>query len=798
VTARAAARRPSGRKRRRHAWLPLTFFVICTLLFLGIWRGSEHKEAERFRLEAEVTAHQIALRLESWIDVRVNVIEQLAEVDDRDGSHLATRFEETAGRYFGLFPGFQAINFIDTGWVITRIHPEDTNRPALGKDLHEHPNPSVQDAIRRALATGTVARTSVIDLLQGGKGLATYRPILTADGTLLGFVNGVFRVDTLVDTCLWEESLREHFVFNLHEPDGQIAYSHDLDAHPEDEPFLTRVPVRVVDSPWHLQIAPSEAHLAQSSTRADELMFVVALVLAAWLALLLAAYLRRQDALRESQEKYRLLVENQADMLVKVDPQGRFLFASPSYCHTFDKGEEELLGQEFMPLVHEDDREPTAQAMENLSRPPHTCYVEQRALTRDGWRWLAWSDTAILDEDGEVIEIIGVGRDISQRKELEEQLLQSQKMQAIGHLAGGIAHDFNNILLAMIGYLRFALDKLDAKDPVREDLLQIQKGTRQAHSLTKQLLAFSRQQVLRPVNMDVNIAVEDMLLLLRRVIGEDIELVFEPGDDIGVIYADSGQIEQVLLNLCINARDAIRGNGRIVIRTTRADLDETFCQTNTWAHPGDYVTLSVTDNGLGMDTETQARIFDPFFTTKQLGHGTGLGLASVYSVVHQHEGMIRVESTPETGSTFTVYIPRVKGDVDVPPVVELSAMPGEGRTILLAEDNEMVRVMTTRILRQAGYEVLAVSDGTEGERIFKENADSIDLALLDVVMPGLSGHQLRDRLRAVRADLPVLFTSGYDPQTVDSHLPGDDTDELLPKPYDPEVLLGRLRKLIMA
>ncbi|MBU1073382.1 PAS domain S-box protein, partial [bacterium] len=664
---RISTRRRTGGGKRRRVCLPSIFFAACTLLFLGIWRGGEHEEAERLRLETEVTARQIALRLETWIDLRVNVIDQLAEIDYPAMTDLAVDFGRTASRYFDLFPGFQAINYINPDWVIEIIYPEDTNRPALGKDLHDHPNASVPGVIQRALTTGAITRTPVVDLLQGGKGLATYRPIRAADGTLLGLINGVFRVDTLVDTCLWEDSLREHFVFNLHEDSGVAAYCHGLDTHQEGVPFGTSIPVRVVDSPWHLEIAPSASHLSQSRTEADEVMFVAGIVLAGWLALLLRAYLRRQDALRESQEKYRLLVENQADLLVKVDTRGRFIFVSPSYCRTFDKTEEELLGQEFMPLVHEDDREPTAQAMENLYRPPHTCYVEQRALTRNGWCWLSWSDTAILDENGEVVEIVGVGRDITQRKDLEEQLFHSQKMQAIGHLAGGIAHDFNNILLAMIGYLRFALDKLDADDPVRADLLQIQKGTQQAHSLTKQLLAFSRQQVLRPANMDVNVAVEDMLKLLHRVIGEDITLEFKPGYEIGVIHADQGQIEQVLLNLCINARDAIEGQGRITIRTANADLDEEFCRINTWAEPGGYITLSVTDDGMGMDPETQTRIFDPFFTTKQLGHGTGLGLASVYGVVHQHEGMIRVESEPGAGSTFTVYIPRVRGDVEARP-----------------------------------------------------------------------------------------------------------------------------------
>jgi len=796
VTDRFVARRRRSLPPRRRIWLPLIFFVACSLLFFGIWRGAEHEESERLRLETEITARQIALRLEAWIELRVSVIDKLAETDFPAMSDLSTEFGPVAAHYIDLFPGFQAINFINADWVIEVIHPENSNRPALGRDLHDHPNASVQDAIRRAVATDRITRTSVIDLLQGGKGVATYRPIRSTDGTLLGIVNGVFRVDTLVDTCLWEDALREHFVFNLHEDTGDAAYTHGLESHQEDLPFRTTRPVKVADSPWHLEIAPSADHLAQARTRADEVMFIAALVMAAWLALLLRAYLRRQDALRESQEKYRLLVENQADMLFKVDGSGRFLFVSPSYCRTFGMSEEELLGEEFLPMVHEDDREPTRQAMANLRLPPHTAYVEQRALTKNGWRWLSWSDSAILDEQGEVVEIIGVGRDITQRKDLEEQLFHSQKMQAIGHLAGGIAHDFNNILLAMIGYLRFALDKLGADDPVRDDLLQIQKGTRQAHSLTKQLLAFSRQQVLRPVNMDVNVAVEDMLKLLHRVIGEDIELAFDPGHEIGVIHADPSQIEQVVLNLCINARDAIRSQGRVVIHTANADLGEAFCRLNSWARPGSYVTLSVKDDGVGMDQETRARIFDPFFTTKQLGHGTGLGLASVYGVVHQHDGMIRVESEPGTGSTFTVYIPRVRGDVEAQPDPEPAEFAGSDRTLLVAEDNDMVRTMTTSILKNAGYRVLPAANGDEGLEIFRRHADEIDLALLDVVMPGMSGHELRDSLHDIRPDLPVLFTSGYDPQTVETHLEAGGGDELLSKPYEPEELLGRLREML--
>jgi PAS domain S-box-containing protein len=788
---------PSGRHRRIRSLAPLIYFLVCTLLFLGLWYWANREERVRLHLETSITAEQVARRLESWIDARVNIVEYIAQAESTRSDDLQTTFSSTASIYFDLVPGFQAINYINSDWVIQIVYPEHSNRAALGKDLHDHGYVSVPAAIERATRTGVTTRSTVVDLLQGGKGLATYTPIPNGDGTNHGFINGVYRVQTLVDTCLWEDRVRNQFVFRLYESGSGIAYSHGIDDDTMTSDFTKIIDVRVVDQPWRLQIAPSAAKVAQGQSNADEYLVIVGLLLAAVLAFLLRAYLLRQDRLEESQAKYRLLVENQADLLVKVDTQGHFLFASPSYCQTFDKAEVDLIGQEFMPLVHEDDREPTAQAMMNLYRPPHTCYIEQRAMTRDGWRWLAWSDTAILDEKGEVCEIIGVGRDITQRKELEAQLFQSQKMQAIGHLAGGVAHDFNNILLAMIGYLRFALDKLSTDDPIREDLLQIQKGTRQAHSLTKQLLAFSRQQVLRPINMDVNASVEDMLKLLRRVIGEDVQLEYRPGHIIGVVYADPGQIEHVLLNLCINARDAVKDNGSIVISTSNVDFDDQFCAENSWAREGRFVAISVVDNGTGMDDMTLSHIFDSFFTTKHLGHGTGLGLASVYGVVRQHNGIVHAKSTLGEGSTLTVYLPQVEGDVDMDLPIDENAPPmGLGKTILIAEDNELVLTMTTRVLKRAGYKVMGVSDGAEGLRVFLQHSDDIDLALLDVVMPGMGGHELRDSLLSVKPDLPILFTSGYDPDTVYSHLKLDQNDEVLAKPYEPDVLLECLHGML--
>ena len=781
--------------KRLQTWIPALFFALGVALLLALRGWAMHEQSGRVDAETRVMAEQLAKRLENWIDMRAHTVENMASMGFSDTELFESHFRNVAAHNYDLLPGMQAINLIDTDWVVRIVHPLEINKPVLGRDLHKHPFASVPEALANAERTGATARSDIINLLQGGMGFATYTPISTVDGTPLGFINGVYRIQVLVDTCFWEGSLRGNYVFRLTE-NGTAAYTHGFPADAPPRNHTHGADVNIVGRPWRLEIAPSGDGIAGSRTHADEILVLVGIVFSLWMALLLNTLLKRQQALAESQEKYRLLVENQADMVVKVDTRGRFLFVSPSYCRTFDKAEEELLGQEYMPLVHEEDREPTAQIMEGLYRPPYTCYLELRSLTKDGWRWLSWSNAAVLDEAGEVKEIIGVGRDITKRKELEDQLFQSQKMQAIGRLAGSVAHDFNNILLAMIGYLHFALDKLGPDDPVREDLLQIQKGTRQAHSLTKQLLAFSRQQVLRPINMDVNAVIRDMLKLVRRIIGE--ELVLEPrlAEDVGVVHADASQMEQALLNLCINARDAIKGPGCIEITTRNIDLDEAFCEEHSWARPGHFIAVSVTDDGEGMDDATRARIFDPFFTTKQLGHGTGLGLASVYGVVRQHQGMIQVESRPGKGSTFTIYLPRIQGEIEVRDESGDAPPPGRGKTILLAEDNELVRAMTTRILARAGYEVLAVSDGTEGLRVFLERSDDIDLALLDVVMPGMGGHELSDSLLGVRPELPVLFTSGYDPDTIYSHLESSHQEEVLTKPYEPDVLLHRLHDLL--
>jgi CheY-like chemotaxis protein len=369
-------------------------------------------------------------------------------------------------------------------------------------------------------------------------------------------------------------------------------------------------------------------------------------------------------------------------------------------------------------------------------------------------------------------------------------------MEAVGRLAGGIAHDFNNLLTAIIGNAESLRDQLDPNDPRREDSVEIIRAGERAAVLTRQLLAFSRQQVLAPRVVDLAAVVRGTQKMLERVIGEDIKLVTRLDFDTGHVFADPSQIEQVILNLAVNSRDAMPDGGTLTIETKSIDLDEQYANTHPPAEPGAYVMLGVTDTGTGMTREVQTRIFEPFFTTKEAGKGTGLGLATVYGIVKQSAGYIWLYSEPDHGATFKVYLPRVSTDAQPLPAPAPVLSTGGTETLLLAEDDPMVRRLALRALEKLGYRVLSAEDAAHALDLAEKHHGKIDLLITDVVMPGMSGPQLAKRLVAQRPSLKVLYTSGYAGDAIVRHGIPEAGVEFLQKPYTPMTLASRVRQLL--
>ncbi len=402
----------------------------------------------------------------------------------------------------------------------------------------------------------------------------------------------------------------------------------------------------------------------------------------------------------------------------------------------------------------------------------------------------------IRDSNGNISHFLGIQEDITQQKSFEEQYRQAQKMEAIGQLAGGVAHDFNNMLQAIMGYSQMLLDTLPEQNKDREFIEEIDRAAERASALTRQLLAFSRRQVLQMQDLDLSKVVEDVAKMIKRVIGENIRLNVVPGQRMGTIHADCGQMEQVLLNLCVNARDAMPEGGSITIETENVSMDSDYCAAHAWATPGRYVLLSVTDTGCGMDAQTQGRIFEPFFTTKASGKGTGLGLSTVYGIVRQHQGMILVYSEKDRGTTFKVYLPSFERPASVVGTKVVGSAVGGTETILVAEDDDTLRKLVARILRDAGYTVLLAGDGEAALELFDEHAAEIDMCLLDVVMPKMGGKAVYDVLREKHPRLRFLFSSGYSVNAIHTDFVLKEGIELIQKPYAPDALLRKLRRIL--
>ena len=507
---------------------------------------------------------------------------------------------------------------------------------------------------------------------------------------------------------------------------------------------------------------------------------------------------RAEEQLRLSEERYRLIVENQTECIVKWNPDGVRTFVNERYCETFGFREQDCLGTSFFPLVAPEFRELVQRQVAALTPAAPEFTDEHLSLVPGGERWQQWTNRGIFDAAGRLVEVLSSGRDITERKWLEEQLRQSQKMQATGQLAGGIAHDFNNLLTVINSCAAMLLDAAGPDQPSHAELVAIRDAGERAAQLTRQLLLFSRKAASESRLLDLSQLVQRASQMLLRLIGENIRVEMDLASPLPAVRGDPAQLEQVLLNLALNGRDAMPGGGTLHIATAGVDIQRGDPRLDAGHRAGRYVQLQVADSGTGMSPEIQAHLFEPFFTTKGVGKGTGLGLATVFGIVESGEGFISVTTAPGAGTTVQVFLPVAAEAAETDPAQAAHERPAPGgqETVLLVEDEEVVRRVSARILAEQGYHVISASSGEAALDLLASTGERIDLLITDEVMPGISGHTLADTVRRQIPGCPVLFVSGYSER--EAHDAGRDEpgSAFLQKPFTPPVLARKVHELL--
>ena len=507
-----------------------------------------------------------------------------------------------------------------------------------------------------------------------------------------------------------------------------------------------------------------------------------------------------EDALRDSEERYRLLVENQTDMIVKFDADGHLTFVSQSYCKAFGKSEDELLGKRFIPLIHDEDREAVVKALDKVHRPPYIAHVEERAMTKDGWRWQAWLNTAVLNEKNEVEAIVAVGRDINKQKQLEEerikleaQLQQAQKMEAISTLAGGVAHEFNNTLMGIMGNIELLRMNFSEDEGIDKHLESMKSAGHRMSRLTDQLLAYAEGGKYQPKDLKMDDFVIETLPILQHDLNPEVRVETHFPKDISYINADNAQMQMVLSAILTNSNESIEDEGTIRITAENKDVDDDFANQHAGLKLGPYVCLTVEDDGRGMGEETRDGIFEPFFTTKF--QGRGMGMAAVYGIVVNHDGLIYVDSELGKGTTVEIYLPAIEIEVTKSKKAKAEATAETG-TILMIEDEDVVIEVTQAMLEMLGYRVMVAKTGKDAIHIAETFDGQIDLALLDIKLPDIDGRNLYPLIMKARSNLKVIVFSGYSIDGPAREILDAGAQDFIQKPFSLATLSEKLKVVL--
>jgi PAS domain S-box-containing protein len=577
-------------------------------------------------------------------------------------------------------------------------------------------------------------------------------------------------------------------------PDGEGLEL--LTAYPEPR----AVPIVIMTSHGNERVAVEAMrvgaldYIVKSETTLLEMPQIVARALRHWQQIVERR--RAEEALRESEARYRLITENANDIISLLNQAGAILYLSPSAQLLLGYLPAELLGSSIFDLIHPEDLEQVRARWAQLDLRQRV-QLTYRVRHRNGtWRWLDAQGSLIEQQGGRYA--VMVSRDITERRELEAQLFQAQKLEAIGQLAGGLAHDFNNLLVVISGCAELASADLPATASAQIELSEIQKAAQRAAGLTRQLLTFARRQISQPEPLNLNNLIRELDRMLQRLFREDIALVSDLSPDLWRIWADHGQIEQIIVNLTVNARDAMPQGGRLTITTANVELGPADTASNPALTPGQYVQLAIADTGVGMNAEVRSHAFEPFFTTKGPGYGTGLGLATCYGIVQQHGGSIHLASEPGQGTTVCVYLPRDQESLAIPQVLPaVEPLPRGSETVLLVEDDAAVRALLGRTLRAQGYVVLEAAHGLDAlDLATHHSAAPIGLLLTDMVLPHISGHDLAARLHTRFPNARILFTSGYTEKAVSANDRQEPSIAFIQKPFTAAALMRKVRQVL--
>jgi len=530
------------------------------------------------------------------------------------------------------------------------------------------------------------------------------------------------------------------------------------------------------------------------------LSFVVACVICGFIVAVFLSRRKKTEALlKENEQKFRALIRTIPDLIWLKDQNGIYLACNSRFEHFFGAKEKDIIGKTDYDFLDKDlaDSFRKHDAIVMAKGKP-SINEEEIIFADDGHREILETiKTAMYSNDGQLAGVLGIGRNITERINLQAQFIQSQKMESVGRLAGGVAHDYNNISSIIMGYTELALEKIEQSDPLYDYLMEIYTASKRSTDITRQLLAFARQQTIAPIVLDLNDTIEKTLKMLCRLIGEDIDIKWFPKAELWPIKIDPSQINQILVNLCVNARDAIANVGKVSFETKNISFDEAYCADHVGFIAGEYVLLAVSDDGSGMSPKTLDKIFEPFFTTKGIGKGTGLGLSTVYGIVKQNNGFINVYSEPEKGTTFKIYLPRHFGDIGLTTHEDDLEIPlSRGELVLLVEDDPSILKLGERILTVLGYNILSTTHPTEAIQLANESPGTIDLLITDVVMPEMNGRELSEQLLSHHPNLKVLFMSGYTANVIAHRGVLEDGVHFISKPFSKKDLAVKAREVL--